>query len=89
MKQVQLNYKNVLLTLLGVVMIAAFSFFLYVYKLDADFHKPLSCERIAVGYLSSVHDKYNNHPEYEQIIRRAIEVETEMFNLCNSDITES
>ena len=88
MKQAKLNYKNILIIGLSVLVAFTLGIALYFYKLDVDFHKPLSCERIAVGYLGSIRGKYKDRADYDQIFRKAIEVETQMFNLCNRDISQ-
>jgi hypothetical protein len=88
MNQAKPNYKNALLIGLSAVIVVTIGVALYFYKLDIDFHKPLSCERIAVGYLGSVREKYKDRSDYDQIFRKAIEVETQMFNLCNTDISK-
>ena len=88
MKQPKPSYRNILIAVVSTPVVLTLGVALYFYKLDVDFHKPLSCERIAVGYLGSVHDKYKDHPDYDEIFRKAIEVETQMFNLCNTDISQ-
>lgn len=88
MKQAKPNYKNILIIGLSAVTIVILSVVLYFYKLDADFNKPLSCERIVSGYLGTVHQKYNNHPNFDQIFRKATEIETQITDLCNTDISE-
>ena len=88
MKQTKPVYKSALMIGLFAVLVVTIGVAIYFYKLDIDFHKPLSCERIAVGYLGSVRDKYKDRSDYDQIFRKAIEVETQMFNLCNTDISK-